>query len=223
MLRSMRASPARIFFSSSVTAESLFSSSKFICCTAFSIMCRPRADGPEKVSAYALVIQICSSRIPAETSRCRSALTQVSAHFQYTPLLPKIKFFSDRQEKAPMEERIHGCLHVTGIPYFATDRRFAALCIGRPALFSTETGYYPGILMLMLLKLALQPSANTPICAPSVECVIRELRAFASSIYRTTISFSQTSFTWCVSEREKSNLVIAAGSYWLSSVISYPS
>ena len=39
----------------------------------------------------------------------------------------------------------------------------------------------PGSFMVMLLKLALQPSAKTPICAPSIECVIRLLSALISS------------------------------------------
>ena len=66
--------------------------------------------------------------------------------------------------------------------------------------------------MLILLNSALQPSANTPMCAPSTEWVMRELSAFTSSTYITTISFSQTSLTWCVLLLVKSNLVSAVGS-----------
>ena len=40
---------------------------------------------------------------------------------------------------------------------------------------------YPGNFMLMFSKLASQPSAKTPICAPSMECVIRQLSAFTPS------------------------------------------
>lgn len=57
------------------------------------------------------------------------------------------------------------------------------------------TYHYPGILMLILLNVALQPSANTPMCAPLTECVILEVSALVSSTYSTTISFSQTSCT----------------------------
>ena len=41
----------------------------------------------------------------------------------------------------------------------------------------TVRSIYSGILMLILLNVALQPSAKTPMCAPSMECVMQELSA----------------------------------------------
>lgn len=47
---------------------------------------------------------------------------------------------------------------------------------------SCRRSSYAGSVMVMLLKVALQPSAKTPMCAPPVECVMREPSAFMSSM-----------------------------------------
>ena len=41
---------------------------------------------------------------------------------------------------------------------------------------------HPGIIMLILLKVAPHSFAKTPICAPLIECVMREVSALQSSM-----------------------------------------